>query len=508
MANLHKFVVTDKVAGYIEVAGDLYVTGDIIYLPEHQVNHYQKSSYIINGLLEYAGEVEPADTSMTEEFMTLYDAKFAPNKNILPIFAIKLATGLAKAVDPFGVPAADSAGSFTPSRRLYVSKIGIKYLAGNSVAGAGVRPPWYLVTAGSCLPITPSVLTAYDYTAGTYTAATNGSIAAAAPIPWAANDMLIVGYTDKFSSVVWSIGTVSNQSTSVTAFYWTASGWKEFLDENGIATLVDFTEETAGRTLTSATANDKTRMVWWTQPTDWIAGGPNGAGISTSDYCVALKFSGALTNLADTSVYTVLDRPLTYFKLGSYYQGTEHFYTYKAATWSYGFDIDGWGAAGDAVYIATDNKWTSLYVDMSANVNVVSTTVVFEYWNGAEWIAMTVTDGTDTGGNTPFAQDGWLTITSPIPVDWEPALGSDINSNITATGNYFWFRIRRTAGGTTSAGTAINLVENQVLSPNVWQYYNIIDEGLVEAGEPIHMICMLEDADMDGVEVMAIAADI
>jgi len=509
MANLHKFIVTDKVAGNIEVAGSIYTAGDEIYLPEHQVNHYSKSSYITNGLLEYAGESEVEDTSMTAEFMTLYDAAFGPKKNILPVIPLKLATNLVKAVDPFSIVGADSAGGFTPSRRLYISKIGVKYMVGCAVSGGAVRPPWYLVTAGDCTLVTPSLLTAYDYTAGTYTAATNGSIAAAAPITWAANDMLIIGYTDKFSSVMWDMTTQSSASTTVTIFYWTASGWKEFLDPDGNATSFDYTVEVSGKTLSRvAPSGDKTRMVWWTQPTDWIAGGPSGSGAATSDYCVAIKVSDALTALAGGSVYPVIDRPLAHINLGSYDYGTEHYYTYKAAAWSYAFDIDGWGADGDAIYISTQNKWTSLLIDMSASVNDVATGLAYAYWNGTEWIALTCTNGTEAPVGTPFAQDGWITITSPQPTDWKKCNGTDINANISGVGELYWFRISRSSGGTTKAGTAITSVESNVLATNVWHYFDVKNDGLVDAGEPIHVTCAFEEATIDKIEIMAIASDI
>jgi hypothetical protein len=509
MANLHKFTVTNKVANQIEVAGDLYERGESIYLPEHQANHYSQSSYITDGFLEYDGEVEVGETDMTPEFMDLYNAKFNFDKNILPAAPIKLASGLVKAVDPFGLPGADSAGGFKASRRLYIDKIGVKYTAGNSVASAGVRTPWHLVTAGDCTPVTPSVLTGFDLTAGTYTAATNGSIAAAAPITWAANDMLIVGYSEKFASVVCDMTAANTANTTITVWYWTASGWKEFLDENDFATTEDYTMETSGRTLSRAAAGDKARIVWWSKPTDWIAGGPNGSGINSSTYCVGIKFSGALTNLAGCSVYPVLDRPIADIKLGSANFGTENYYTYKAGVWSYGFDINGWGAAGDAIYISTDNMWDSLYIDMSANVNAVATGLAFAYWNGVEWLSMSVTDGTAAVPGTPFAQDGWLTITSPLhPSDWKKCLGTTINSNLSGTRELYWFRITRVSGGTTSANTAITSVENQVLATRVWHYFDVQGEGFVDDGENINVICMLEDADVDGVEIMAIASDV
>ena len=521
MANLHKFIVTDKVSGYIDIAGDLREAGDVVFLPEHQANYFSKSSYLINGLVEYAGEAEVEDVishygaaalpyaAMSEELMSLYDAKFAPNKNIFPVLPIKLATGLAANVDPFAIQGADSAGQYTASRRLYVSKIGVRYTTGTAVAGAEVRTPWHLVTAGTPTLGSPSTLSSYDDTAGTYTAATNGAIAAAAPIAWAANDILIVGYTEKFSSAMFDMTVPSNQANAITAYYWTASGWKEFLDENGSATVTDYTAETAGRTLSRAAAGDKARIVWWTQPTDWITGGPNGSGASSSDYCVGIKFSGALTNLANCSVYPVLDRPIADVKLGSANFSIGDVWSYKAAAYINSFDIDGWGAAGDALYIGFEEKFDSLYIDMSANVNAAATAIGYAYWNGAAWVAMTCTDGTAAVPGTPFAQDGWITITTPrSPSDWAKCSGTDIDSNLSTTDKLYWFRINRTGGGTTTAATAVTDAEFYVPAVNTWHYFDVKNDGFVDDGERINFICMLENANVDVVEIMAIASDI
>jgi len=505
MANLHKFIVTNKVAGLISVDGGTYSAGEILYMPEHQVDYFLKSSYLINGLLEYAGEVEPGDTSMTAEFMTLYDAKLAPKKNILPTSMIKLSTSLVKAINPLGVAGADVAGGFTAGRRMYVNKVGVKY----GTITSGERAPWFLATAGDVNLVTPTVLKAYDYTAGTYTACTNGSIAAATPITWAANDKLIVGYSEKFSSAQFDMTTPCNTTTTATVYYWTADGWKEFLDLNGLDTTVDYTEVSEGMTLSSPITNAKTRIVWWTQPTDWISDGPPGSGASPTDYCIGISFSGSLAPLIGCSVYPVLDRPLVGMKLGTDNFGVEHTWSYKGAVWSYGFDIDGWGAAGDALYIGVDHKFDGLYVDMSSDVNAASTTIAFAYWNGVNWVSMTCTDNTDTGGNTPFAQDGWITITSPKnPSDWVKVTASTINSNMAGAGTQYWFRITRTAGGTTSVNTAIDALEANQPATNNWLWYDVNDEGLVEPGDPIKVTVMLAEADIDVVDFVAVASDI
>lgn len=298
-------------------------------------------------------------------------------------------------------------------------------------------------------------------------------------------------------------------ATAITVWYWTSAGWKQFLDDDGVATTVDYTEEVDTKTLSRAAAGDKSRIVWWTQPTDWIAGGPSGSGANDSTYCVGIQVDGALTSLAGCSVYPVLDRPLANIQLGSAEQTTDAYYSYKGATWASTFDIDAWGAAGDYLYVATDRKWQSLYVDMSANVNAVATGITFAYWNGVEWVTATCTDGTAAVPGTPFAQDGWITFTAPIaPIDWKKCAGSDIDENLDADGEYYWFRIARSSGGTTSAATAVTAVEANVLATNVWHYFDVHNDGFVDDDERINFLCMLENADVDAVEIAVIASDI
>jgi hypothetical protein len=506
MANLHKFTVTNKVAGLLSVDGGTYVAGDILYMPEHQVNYFLKSPYLINGLLEYNGEVEPGDTSLTAEFMTLYDAKLAPKKNILPSSMIKLATSLVKAVNPVGIQGADCAGGFIANRRMYVNKVGVKY----GVITSGTYAPWFLVSSGDVTLVTPSILTSYEAASGHYHAATNGSITATAPITWASGDKLIIGYSEKFSSAQFDMTAASGQTNTATAYYWTAAGWKQFLDLKSIATLVDYTAETSGRTLSRAAAGDKARMVWWTQPTDWVPGGPEGSWAGYTDYCVGIQFSGALTTLAGCSVYPVLDRPLANIKLGTSIFGTEHYYTYKGTTWTNTINLDGWGAATDAIYISVDHKFDGLYVDMTGgSVNDVGTTLSLAYWNGVNWVAMTFADGTENPGGTPFAVDGWITITAPKnPSDWVKVTASTINSNMYGAGTQYWVRIMATAGGPLKAGTAIDALEANQPAVNNWLWYDVQDEGFVDAGDPIKITVMLKEANIDVVDFAVIATDL
>jgi hypothetical protein len=68
----------------------------------------------------------------------------------------------------------------------------------------------------------------------------------------------------------------------------------------------------------------------------------------------------------------------------------------------------------DAAYFGAYLPFNAIKVDIGTAGNYVATTV-WEYWNGSAWTALTVTDGTVSGGLT-FAQDGVVSFSEPS--DW------------------------------------------------------------------------------------------
>ena len=56
---------------------------------------------------------------------------------------------------------------------------------------------------------------------------------------------------------------------------------------------------------------------------------------------------------------------------------------------------------------------------MRTDPNNTASVLTVNYWNGGAWTAISETDGTETGGNTAFAQDGSVTWT--VPAAWARA---------------------------------------------------------------------------------------
>ena len=70
-----------------------------------------------------------------------------------------------------------------------------------------------------------------------------------------------------------------------------------------------------------------------------------------------------------------------------------------------------------AVYVKSFRKFRSIYVTMSVtNINTNAVTMTAEYWNGAAWTALTITDGTSANSKT-LAQSGMITFA--VPTAWQ-----------------------------------------------------------------------------------------
>ncbi len=501
MANIFKFRVTNKVEDKtIGIGIGNYSAGDTIYLNEKQVNQAQIRNNIQKGYLEPAGE---DDSLISEEMMDYYNGSQQFNKNYLPVSSVELVQPLA-AAGQINIQANDLSGNLSLNKRVAIDKLFTRF----SAASVTETMPKLLVSAGEASPVTPTLLTGYDNTAGTYTAATNGSIAVNAPFVWAANDMLIVGYSEKFSSVVCDMTTANSNATSATAYYWNGTEWVEFTSFN------DYTEEVATMTLSRVSAGDKTRMVWWEKPDAWVAGGPTGSGATDSMYCVAIKFSGVLTALAGGSVYPVLDTPIADISLG-YGEFAPEAVTLKlGAAYS---DIIAAAPATLTSFTTTDYIWlgfskkvSGFYVDVTAT-NANNVTAVLTYWNGQAWTACpAVTDGTNAGLGT-FAQDGTITMAN-IPADWQTIDAASTNVTgtntpaTTSTDSLYW--LRYTVSGAMDAVGVTATVNRGVPGLNYWYEYETVDQTYVDANDDIHVVVVEPENTIAGLTVQAVIDDI
>jgi hypothetical protein len=89
-------------------------------------------------------------------------------------------------------------------------------------------------------------------------------------------------------------------------------------------------------------------------------------------------------------------------------------------------------ANGDAMYVGSWEQFRGVDIDVDSTNSTVSTLTV-SYWNGSAWADTSDTDGTRTGGNTTFGQDGQVTWS--IPSDWAVTTLEDANS-LTTRGVY------------------------------------------------------------------------
>ncbi len=498
MANIFKFTVTNKVKDTVGLGIGNYAAGDTIYLNEKQLNIASIRNALKYGYLEPAGE---DDSQVSENMMDYYNGSQLFNKNYLPVSTIEL-------VNPIGtggiinVQATDLCGDLSINKRVSVDKLLTRFSAASATATA----PRLLTVAGDSSLVTPTLLTAYDDTAGTYTAATNVAIAAAVPIAWAADDMLIVGYTEKFSSIVCDMITPSNQANVATPYYWDGTQWVEF------STNTDYTIETAGRTLSRAAAGDKTRMVWWEMPDAWVTGGPSGSLATSTDYCVAIKFSGALTNLAGCSVYPTLDKPIADIKLGYDEWAPEAVILKLGAVYSDETDaiatIDAFNTT-DYIWLGFAKPVSGFYVDVT-NTNANASVLAVEYWNGLSFQnTPAVTDGTDNLGAT-LAKDGMVSLAS-VPTDWQKAVAS--NTDITGTNTpatisteeLYWLRVSVSV----QLDAAVSALIDRGYPPlNYWVEYETIEQSYVDANDTIKVIVTEPENTIGGLTIQAVITDI
>mgnify|MGYP001562093983 CR=1 FL=1 len=78
-------------------------------------------------------------------------------------------------------------------------------------------------------------------------------------------------------------------------------------------------------------------------------------------------------------------------------------------------DAQGTAAAGDFIYVGATVPFRGVAVTVGTDPQNTASVLTVNYWNGA-WTAISETDGTETGGNTTFAQTGNVTWT--VPATW------------------------------------------------------------------------------------------
>jgi hypothetical protein len=496
MANFLKFRVTDKVGDKQFGLGGLGVfrAGQIVTCTSDQARRWIRTRDIADGFIEPMGENDGAEWS--PNIRKYIDGVPGFTWNTVPVSEVQLVT--AATPDTQGV---DLAGNLTIDRRVAVDK----FLMVQGTASGDEVLPIILASSGAPMTLNAANVIGYDNSQNSYHPQANNTISAniTGTTPWAAGDLVIFGATEKFSSAIWTIGTAATAGSLFSALYWNGQAWAEF------PAFADLTREAAaGGSL--GRADDNTRTIWWEKPVDWHVGGPASSGCLDDVYYVALKTNGALTTLAGAVPYPCLDTPLAVISLGSQAKVADALVSLiddvvvdatNATAALLGMDD-----TGDYIYVASSSVFGGASLDIGA-ANANASILSGEYWNGRKWVAVSITDGTASGGAT-LAQDGDVKL-GAIPFDWVPVSASadlgfvpPVSLN---TQKLYWLRFSVSA----ALSDATTISTAWAMPPvGAWHEVNAYPNSFVEAGDPIKLFVNDEDNTADGLTIKAIVMDV
>lgn len=500
MANFLKFKVTEKIGdGYFGVGGlGAYKAGEVFSCTSEQARRWIKLEDISSGFIEPMGEDD--GSAWSENIRNYLDSRPGFMDNTLPVSTISLTANSTPDVQGL-----ELAGSLTLDRRVAVDK----FLINHTTASNANAAPVFFISAGHPVTVDATNVVLYDSSLNAYyTAASNTVTALINSNAWAANDLIMVGYAEKFSSIMWQMTAHSTGTAKVDALlYWNGSDWSEF------AEYVDLTQEAlGGPTLARAGNEDNTRMAWAFKPVNWVKGGPSGSTCDPNSYYIAIRLTaGSLTSLDGAIPRPVLDTPLSWASLGLRSNVPEAVVTVidgtvvdEAGT---SIVLTGMDATDDYIYIGSPQRFRGLDVDMSSNVNAQAASISASYWNGRTWSTIAVTDGTANAGVT-LAKDGAITIAN-LPFDWIPvaanaSLGFAPPATL-STNELFWLRL----GINATITNATEITALYALPPTkTWIEFNAYPDSFVEAGEPFKIFVNDENATAAGVEVKAVIMDV
>jgi hypothetical protein len=485
--------------------------GDVVILPSDQAAKYVKHSDIAKGYIEFLGSVADSEDGFSANIQGYLEGKSGNfKKNYLPASMVTLKNAGVTAVQ------GDDAGAFVAlDRDVALTKLLVRM----PIATAGVDAPRYLVTAGDMVKVTPTTLRYYDNNTDSYGAMTNGSISGIAPITWAANDLMIVGYTEKFKSVNVTMTTPTDQAGAINqVYYWNGAAW------TAVDTFTDYTMEPAAtNSFDRAAATDtNVRVTWWESPTDWVPGGPATSGIPHNAYAIALRVSDILTNLVGGRLYPILDTPLADVNFGLKADEAEAVVAYNDTAAAYR-DYTGTLAtfalaAAQYVYLGFAQPVGGVYFDVTATDATAETLSVAYWagqsaasgWSGQATVALDTWAGTMTDGSAALANDGALTWASQ-PSDWVKASYTELPSAVAATfaalgtvttDELYWLRIQ--ASG---AMDVDNTARFYAVIGNVAWYSVEPKNSHIAAGEKLHVHVIDEEATAS-TQILAVLADI
>lgn len=235
------------------------------------------------------------------------------------------------------------------------------------------------------------------------------------------SDALFIGSTTRFDKIHFRIPTVNNNAATMAVNYWDGVAWV------AIGGPTDGTAA-AGATL----GQDGT--ISFSAPNEWQM------GCSVDDVAGALSTSLFWIKLTNSAALDVVSfkAEVEYTAGGTDYTWESHRYV----TWSTAKDGDTDShqryycpRTSHYIYVGLDEVFNKITVDLGAEVNTtINATLSAQYFDGAAWTSLTITDGTASAGKT-LAQDGDVVFTTPV--DWEKV---SINAK-----EYYWVRLKVSA---------------------------------------------------------------
>ncbi len=452
--NLHRYLVTYNGPGRYGVGNNSYAAGDIFVLDERQAKKYIKTADILAGNLEYMGEVDATDGPFSTNAQNQLDGIPGFKSNITPVVAVDLALP----DTAFDTATSLALVNFPIRRRMMLDKIVTKVGLWPSVGdGAGTlnldNRVNLLFTKGDAGAVTAQITThGWLDDNGTMTSLGLPDTGTVLDTMVAAQDAIYIGYSSKFAALYIDIVDASpNGNASVlSGAYWDGTTW---------TTFTDFTDMTVRLGATLAADGI---ITWYNEPSDWVKGGTATAAASAladTQYWIQLTISANLD--ADTEIERITipdEKPLANIEMIAYngrfdavIQEDDTTLTDQtaafASTTAAGLQnmLGGqWVAAEDALYFGAADIYGGIVMDIGTTPNAAAgANTAYAYWNGYEWVALTVVDGT-LATATELAVDGLVSWVHPL--NWKAATASEITLPATApttitTDSLYWIQV-------------------------------------------------------------------
>lgn len=267
-----------------------------------------------------------------------------------------------------------------------------------------------------------------DYTAAAQTA--GGDTVPAGLVN--GQDYLYIGSRHKFDNLTMTMDTVNAVTATLTVEYWNGTSW------TAVTNKID-------GTLSGGATLAQPGNITWANSYTWAKHYLGEAGKKATLFWIRISASANLTASTDlSSIYmaAVMDvEKIFKYEPSTYTDLTANAKTRNTTTISLELTTSGF------FYFGGPRPFEGLLFDL-VGLNPVTATLAGEYWDGANWNPVALTDNTATGGK-PFAVAGLNSIQWTAPTDWgNTTVGSE-------TTERYWVRISTSAGLTTATANSV-----------------------------------------------------